>query len=97
MTDSENMVEYYYYEYIVSKARTLRNVLEGDWSPSEFLGLKCNTSAVQSCKRVAVCFETLAMDDLNAVEFGHAGHIFPALRSKALLPHGLMFLNSRPP
>jgi len=93
---AEDLVDYYY-EFIVSHARTRRNVLAGDWSPFEFLDYKCFKSVFKSCKSVAVCLKTLAMGDLNAVEFGQAGHLVPALRSGVLLPHELVFLNSRPP
>ena len=37
------------------------------------------------------------MGDHNAVEFGQAGHMIPALRSGALRPHELVYLNSKPP
>ena len=93
---AEDLVDYYY-EFIVSRARTKRNVLAGDWSPFEFLGYKCFKSVFKACKSVAVCLKTLAMGDLNAVEFGQSGHMIPALRSGALRPHELIFLNSRPP
>jgi len=96
MLYSEDLVDYYY-EFKTSVSRTMRNVLHGNWSPMAFLDFRCFRKALLASKSVAVCLNTMAMGDLNAVEFGQAGHLIPALKCGVLKAHELIFLNSRPP
>lgn len=87
----------WYYEFIISAARAMRNVFQGEWHPMEFKDFKCFDPKLLSEKCCIPALKTMAMGDSNVVEFGMAGHITPAIRCKAIRPDTILRLRRRPP
>ena len=75
----------YYYQFKISRARSVRNALVGDWRASDLQKIAAAGGLrVPQRGYVAACLNTMAMGDLNAVEFGQAAHFTMLARAGAL-------------
>ena len=75
----------YYYQFKISRSRAMRNALVGDWRASDLQGIaRAGGLQVPQAGHVAACLNTMAMGDLNAVEFGQAAHFTLLARAGAL-------------
>ena len=87
----------YYYQFIISRERALRNAIVGNWPAKHFLDFKSFNRSLLSCRSVCVCLNTMAMGDHNSVEFGQAAHLTIALLTKSISLSEIVYHHSRPP
>ena len=73
-TAGEDLKDYYYY-YVVTRSRAARNSLAFELSPAEAQKFKAfrNVQGTDTCYVPALA--TMAMGDLNSVEFGQQAHV----------------------
>ena len=66
----------YYYDFVVSKERALASSLKGNWTSAELAsaGLLPARERRRPDRLWAMALNTMAMGNLNAVEFGQAAH-----------------------
>eukprot|EP00438_Fugacium_kawagutii_P011481 Skav211699 [mRNA] locus=scaffold1535:189530:207134:+ [translate_table: standard] len=71
----EDLKDFYYY-YIISESRAARNSLAFELTMDEAKEFKAFSSARLSphCRRIVPALRTMAMGDLNSVEFGQQSH-----------------------
>ena len=87
----------YYYQFLISRKRCVRNVLVGEWPPSLFKDFKCFRPHFHRLPTVCVALNTMAMGDTNAVEFGQAALMSVLLRAGAICPKSLVYHGSTTP
>ena len=87
----------YYSQYVTTEARSLRNVFDVPLGASDVRHFKAFTADLEAAQQIYAALGTLAMGDLNAVEFGQNSHLSLALTSKAIKPQELVFIGGRIP
>ena len=75
----------FYFDFVASRARALRNAFAGEWSRGELTELLPGV-ALDGPGPFVCALDTLAMGDCNAVEFGQGSNLAVALRSGSMLP-----------
>lgn len=86
----------FYYQFIISFARSLRNVFKGTYDASELRHLKC-FDARKHKGRLMVGLNTMAMGDENAVEFGQRENFSAAARAGAIHDNELLCIRGKAP
>ena len=71
----------YYYLYAVSEQRAARNSIALNLTPAEARKFKSFSSAPAGCPFYVPALRTLAMGDINAVEYGQQSHMVLALQA----------------
>lgn len=71
----------YYYLYAVSEQRAARNSIALNLTPAEAKKFKSSSSAPAGCPFYVPALRTLAMGDINAVEYGQQSHMMLALQA----------------
>jgi len=87
----------WYYEFIISKKRAMRNVITGTWKAADFKDFQCFEDWMLGERGIVPALATLAMGDTNAVEFGMAGHLVPAIRAGVINKSNILRLRGKPP
>ena len=91
----EDLKDYYYF-YAVTRQRSARNALGFVLQESEAKELKAYKQTAKGAGRYVAALATMAMGDLNSVEFGQQAHVRLAL-SGGLRLTDLLTLRSLPP
>ena len=79
----------YFYQFVISQQRMERNILAGEVTLDEARTI-FGPSFDWPEPRLAVSLSTLAMGDLNSVEFAQASHLGLCLASKVMSPAELL-------
>ena len=87
----------YYYCFCVTKERVNRNCMRFPLAPRDVAHLSCFSEKLLEHKTVYPCLATMAMGDLNAVEFGQAAHVLLALDCRATSLEELLTVRGRAP
>ena len=90
ITACEDLRDYYYY-FVVSRQRAARNALRFELSHREASAFKAYREVENptSCAFLVPSLNTMAMGDVNAVEYGQQSHVQIALRC-GILPTDLL-------
>ena len=90
ITACEDLRDFYYY-FVVSKQRAARNALQFELSHQEAATFRAyqDVDDPGSCPFLVPSLRTMAMGDLNAVEYGQQSHVQLALRC-GILPSDLL-------
>ncbi len=91
----EDLKDFYYY-FRVTKERAVRNTLAFELSATEARTFKCCPVDVDDSSVYYPALGTMAMGDLNAVEYGQASHTLLALQ-RGLRFDDLLVMRGRPP
>ena len=76
----EDLRDYYYF-YQVSEARAARNALAFDLTETEARQFEAFNKVTARSKRYVPALNTMAMGDVNAVEYGQQAHVMLALQT----------------
>ena len=86
----------YYFNFVISEERIVRNCLAGAVDES-FVRAYCGHEVFQKRRGpYRASLGSLAMGDINSVEFGQLAHLSLALSSGAVAPTELLTLRSKP-
>ena len=86
----------YYYHYVISEERVLRNALAGVLAPSEAKLFSCYCKELENKGPLRACLGSMAMGDLNSVEFGQLSHLALTFAADAASADELLTLRSSP-
>ena len=86
----------YYYQYLVSPQRVIRNALALELSEGEARLFTCFEEKFAGMGPFRPCFNSMAMGDLNSVEFGQCAHLSLILNSGSVFPEELLTMKSQP-
>ena len=86
----------YYYQYTVSHQRVIRNALALELTEAEARMYTCFEEKFAGGGPFRPCFASMAMGDLNSVEFGQCAHLSLALSSGSILEKELLTMKSQP-
>ena len=97
ITACEDLRDYYYY-FVVSRQRAARNALRFELSHQEAAAFRAcqEVDDPSSCPFLVPSLKTMAMGDVNAVEYGQQSHVQLALRC-GILPSDLLTMKGRFP
>lgn len=93
LASGEDLRDFYYF-YVVSNQRAARNCIKFRLSPEEASTFRCKPNVSSQCFYPALA--TMAMGDVNAVEFGQMSHTLLA-RSIGIRMEDLLTLRGRVP
>ncbi len=85
-------VQDYFYQFVISKSRSMRNVLIGELAESELAEIFGDKLAFKGPGFVSL--NTMAMGDLCACEFAQSSHLAVLLASGQLVPTELIVMQS---
>ena len=86
----------YYYQYRVSDQRIVRNALALEIPEGEARMYTCFEEEFAGLGPFRACFASMAMGDLNSVEFGQCAHLSLVLNAGCVLEHELLTMKSQP-
>ncbi|CAE7735292.1 unnamed protein product, partial [Symbiodinium necroappetens] len=87
----------YYYHYIISHQRLVRNSLAGFVDESVARSFSCFEEQLDGTGPYRAALNSMAMGDLNSVEFGQLAHLSLSLQAQVFFPEEMLTLKSRAP
>ena len=87
----------YYYHDIISPQRLLRNALAGYVEESVARSFSCFEEHLTGKGPFRASLKSMAMGDLNSVEFGQLAHLSLTMQAKVFTPEEMLTLKSRAP
>ncbi|CAE7307382.1 unnamed protein product, partial [Symbiodinium sp. CCMP2456] len=87
----------YYYHFVISRQRLLRNALAGSVSEATARTFSCFESHLIGKGPFRAALNSMAMGDLNSVEFGQLSHLSLSLQADVFRPEEMLTLKSRAP
>ncbi|CAE7238074.1 unnamed protein product [Symbiodinium sp. CCMP2456] len=87
----------YYYHYCISSQRLIRNALAGHIDESTARSFSCFEEHLSGKGPYRASLNSMAMGDLNSVEFGQLAHLALSLQAKVFSPEEMLTLRSRAP
>lgn len=96
VASGEDLKDYYYY-FTVSQSRACRNAIAFQMSRAEAEAFSAFACADQSATSFVPALQTMAMGDINAVEYGQQSHLRLALDFGVLRMEDLLTLRGRAP
>jgi len=87
----------YFYQWLASPQRALRNVLRTEFEANEVAGLRCCASLRGQKGKIMLGLDSLGMGDCNAVEYAQQAHLRLALEHHAIQVEELLTLFGRFP
>ena len=87
----------FYYHFLISKQRVIRNCLAVEYPACTARLYSGFDHAATRGQRFRPALASMAMGDLNSVEFGQAAHLSLALGAGAIYPSELLTLRTKPP
>ncbi|CAE7651862.1 unnamed protein product [Symbiodinium sp. CCMP2456] len=87
----------YYDHFVISRQRLLRNALAGSVSEATARTFSCFESHLTGQGPFRAALNSMAMGDLNSVEFGQLSHLSLSLQADVFRPEEMLTLKSRAP
>ena len=87
----------YYYHYCISPQRLVRNALAGLIEEPVAHRFSCFEERFAGKGPFRAALNSMAMGDLNSVEFGQLAHLSLSLQAKVFAPEEMLTLKSRAP
>ncbi|CAE6965207.1 unnamed protein product [Symbiodinium sp. CCMP2592] len=87
----------YYYHYVISHQRLVRNALAGTVDEPMARTFSCFENHLSGKGPFRAALNSMAMGDLNSVEFGQLAHLSLSLQAEVFFPEEMLTLKSRAP